>query len=118
LFLHIRIIVKADGAFGAKIFLNDVLVAQMRIRSNCVVDYQAHRIALRDIKTLKPKGRQMMCTISVVWHDISQYITAQRRIDKYEKESVVYLALILIPVNVWKDIEKMITKMALESSNR
>lgn len=96
LFPHARIIVVADGAFSSKEFFRwcseNKIAAETRIRSNCVVEYRGNKIAIRDIKTLRPKGRQMARTISVLWHGIPLYITAERRFDKRGKESIVYQA--------------------------
>ncbi len=95
-FFQTRIIVAADGAFASKSFLhwcveNNVAV-ELRMRSNCVVHYKNEKIRIRDIKSLKPKGRQMARTIQVLWHDIPLFITAQRRVDKKGKESIVFQA--------------------------
>jgi hypothetical protein len=96
LFPGIRIIVTADGAFSSKDFLRwcseNKIDIEVRMRSNCVVIYKGQRIAIRDIKTLRPKGRQMARTIAVLWHDIPLQITAELRIDKHGKKSVVYQA--------------------------
>jgi len=39
---------------------------------------------------IKPKVLQKSRTIHVVWHDIKLYLTAQKRIDKKGKETIVY----------------------------
>lgn len=91
-----RIIVAADGAFASKSFLswcvNNNIAAELRMRSNCIVNYKDEKMRIRDIKTLKPKGRQMARTIQVLWHNIPLFITAQKRIDKQGKESIVFQA--------------------------
>ena len=96
LFPHTRIIVTADGAFASKEFLrwsvDNNIPAEVRMRSNCSVTYNGEKIRIRDIKKLMPRGRQMARTISVLWHGISLFITAQRRIDKNGKESIVFQA--------------------------
>jgi DDE family transposase len=96
LFPHARIIIVGDGAFSSKDFLRwhweNKKCAEMRMRSNCVVEYEGQRIAIRNIKKLRPRGRQMARTISVLWHGIPLYITAERRFDKRGKESIVYQA--------------------------
>lgn len=96
LFPGVRIIVTADGAFANKDFLRwcveNKIETEVRIRSNCTVIYKGQKIAIRDIKKLRPVGRQMARTILISWHGISLYITAQRRIDKHGKETVVFQA--------------------------
>lgn len=96
LFPDKRIIVAADGAFATIVFLTwcvkNSLAAEVRMHSNRKVMYKGKKTVIREIKGLQPKGRQMARTISVVWHGISLYITAQRRIDKHGKETIVYQA--------------------------
>ena len=91
-----RIIVVADGAFASKEFLlwctNNNIPVEVRMRSNCSVVYKNEKMRIRDIKELQPKGRHMARTINVMWHDISLFITAQRRIDKKGRESIVFQA--------------------------
>ncbi len=91
-----HIIVAADGAFASKDFLlwcvNNKVSAEVRMRSNCSVVYKNEKIRIRDIKELRPKGRQMARTIAVIWHGIPLFITAQRRIDKKGEESIVFQA--------------------------
>ena len=41
---------------------------------------------------MQPKGRQMSRTIAAIWHDMPLFITAQRRLDRHGKETIVYLA--------------------------
>jgi hypothetical protein len=89
-----RIIVAADGAFASRTFLqwcvqNNIAI-ELRMRSNCVVNYKDERIKLKNIKDLQPKGRQMARTIQVIWHDIPLFITAQKRIDKKGEISIVF----------------------------
>jgi len=96
LFPTTRIIVAADGAFASKDFLlwctKNNISAEVRMRSNCAVIYKDGKIRIRDIKELKPKGRQMARTIHVMWHDIPLFITAQKRIDKKGQETIVFQA--------------------------
>lgn len=95
-FPGIQIIVAADGAFASKEFLrwckDNNIATEVRMRSNCVVQYKGETLRIRDIKTLEPKGRQMARTIAVTWHDIPLFVTAQKRIDKRGNESIVYQA--------------------------
>jgi hypothetical protein len=96
MFPGVRIIVTADGAFSSKDFLRwcseNKIDIEVRMKSNCVVVYKGQRIAIRDIRTLRPKGRQTARTIAVLWHDIPLQITAELRTDKHGKKSVVYQA--------------------------
>ncbi len=54
--------------------------------------YKGKFYKISDISCLKPRGRQMARTIYVVWNDLKLYLTAERRIDKHGKETIVYLA--------------------------
>lgn len=95
-FIKTRIIVAADGAFASKDFLQwcveNNVATEVRMRSNCVVTYKDEKIRIRDINALKPKGRQKARTIQVLWHNISLFITAQKRVDKHGKETIVFQA--------------------------
>ena len=95
-FSKIDFIVTADGFFTSERFLQwcieQNVKAEMRMRSNCVVMYKGKKIAIRDIKELRPKGRQKARTIKVTWHDIPLYITAELRINKNGKKTVVFQA--------------------------
>ena len=88
------IIVAADGAFASiallQWLLDNNIKAEMRMHSNRSVLYKGKSIIIRDIKELIPKGRNRACTISVLWHGMRLFITAQRRIDKHENETIVY----------------------------
>lgn len=96
MFPETRLIVTADGAFANKDFLRwcfeNKIAIEVRMRSNCTVLYNGQKIAIRDIKKLKPVGRQMARTISVLWHNIPLQITAQRRVNKHTKETIVFQA--------------------------
>lgn len=96
LFPTTRIIIAADGAFASKEFLlwctNNNIPVEVRMRSNCAVMYKNEKLRIRDIKELKPRGRQMARTIHVMWHGIPLFITAQKRIDKKGQESIVFQA--------------------------
>ncbi|MBX9704394.1 MAG: transposase [Silvanigrellaceae bacterium] len=96
MFSDAQIIVTADGAFSSKKFLGwcseKNVAVEVRMRSNCVVQYQGEKVAIRNIKSLQPRGRQMARTIAVTWYEIPLYITAQKRLDKHGNESVVYQA--------------------------
>lgn len=91
-----QITVALDGAFATKNLLtwgieNDIRM-EVRMHSNRKVLYQNELQKINEIIDLIPKGRHMARTIQVLWHNISLYITAERRIDKHGEESIVYLA--------------------------
>jgi len=89
------ITIAVDGLFASIEFLkwciDNNIRAVARMHSNRKVMFQGiwHRIS--EIQCLQPRGRQMARTISVVWHDLPIYLTAERRIDKHGKETIVYL---------------------------
>ena len=63
------------------------------MHSNRVVYYKGKRVKVKDLlrkKSLRPKGRQMARTISVVCHNIDLELTIVRRFDKHDKESIVF----------------------------
>jgi len=95
-FQNKKIIILADGAFATKILLRwafeNKISVEVRMHSNRKVLYKGQQIAIRDIKNLQPRGRQMARTIQIVWHEIPLHITAQRRIDKHGVETVVFQA--------------------------
>lgn len=88
--------IAADGAFATESFLawciQNKYRAEVRMHSNRVVRYNGQKIAIREMKELRPKGRKMARTIVAKWHDLDLHITAQRRIDKHGDESIVFQA--------------------------
>jgi hypothetical protein len=96
LFKDKKITVVQDGAFATtKLFswaYQNNIAVEARMPRNRVVEYKGQRVAICNIRDLIPKGRQMARTISVLWHGIPLEITAQLRIDKNGKETVVYQA--------------------------
>ena len=99
--LHVRksfhdkkIIVVADGAFPSVEMLSwclkNNISAEFRIHNNRKVTFQNTHQLVKNIETLKPKGKQKSRTIKVVWHGLELYLTAQKRVDKKGKESIVY----------------------------
>jgi len=72
--------------------LENNIATEVRMHSNRVVEYKGKRNKLRDIKDIRPKGRQMARTVLVIWQGLSLYITAVRRIDKHGNETIVYQA--------------------------
>jgi len=96
LFAHAIITIAADGLFASIEFLKwcieNNIRAIVRMHSNRKVLYKGAMHKISNIKDLQPRGRQMARTIIIVWHDLTLYLTAERRISKYGKESIVYLA--------------------------
>jgi len=93
-FAHLRLIICADGAFATQFLLRWLLeqnfAAEMRMHRNRKVLYKGQESKLSDIKELHPKGRHKSKTIRVEWHEMSLYITSNRRIDKHGNETIVY----------------------------
>jgi Transposase DDE domain len=94
LFPNTKIIAVLDGAFAnvnyLKWALENNIATEVRMHSNRVVEYKGKKIKIRDIKELRPKGRQMARTIQVVWQGLFLQLTAVRRIDKRGNETVVF----------------------------
>jgi len=92
-----KIIVVADGLYATVSLLkwcsNNKIAAEMRMHSNRVVLFKGERISLKKLsnkKGIKPVGRQMARTISVLWHDMRLEITIVRRINKHGDETIVF----------------------------
>lgn len=96
LFPEAKIIAVLDGAFATidylKWALENNIATEVRMHSNRVVEYNGKKTKIRDIKELQPKGRQMARTIQAVWQGLSLHITAVRRIDKRNNETIVFQA--------------------------
>lgn len=96
LFPNADIITSLDGAFASvsylKWALENNIKTEVRMHSNRVVLYNGKKKKLRDIKEIRPKGRQMARTIQAIWQGLTLEITAVRRIDKNGKETVVFQA--------------------------
>lgn len=99
LFPRKKIFVLADGLYATVKFLtwcnNNKIPAEVRMHSNRVVKFKGKRIALKKLaieKGLRPKGRQIARTISVIWHGINLEITIVKRFDKKGNESIVFQA--------------------------
>jgi len=90
-----EIILVADGLFATKEILQwaskEGINCEMRMHSNRVVFHNGKKQNLSNIKLLKLSGRRMARTINALWHDISLYITSEKRIDRHGDESIVYL---------------------------
>lgn len=94
LFPNTRIIVVADGAFATvenlKWCVQNNVYYEGRIAKNRAVYYQGERKIVKEIEDLVPKGNQMARTIQVSWYNLLLYITAERRRDKNNVETIVY----------------------------
>lgn len=91
-----RIIAVLDGIFATVKYLkwaiDNNIATEVRMHSNRLVEYKGKKVKVREIKGLRPKGRQMARTIEIVWQGLSLQLTAVRRIDKHGDETVVYQA--------------------------
>lgn len=91
-----KIIATLDGAFATVKYLKwaieNNIATEVRMHSNRMVEYKGKKKKLREIKELRPKGRQMARTVQVIWQGLSLYITAVRRIDKHGEETIVFQA--------------------------
>jgi hypothetical protein len=91
-----KIIAGLDGAFATVKYLAwaiaNGIATEVRMHSNRVVEYKGKKKKLRDIKELRPKGRQMARTAQIIWQGLSLEITAVRRIDKHGDETIVFQA--------------------------
>ena len=89
-----KIIVVADGAFPSVEMLSWCLeqniTAEFRIHNNRKVTFENKHELVRNIEKLQPTGKQKCRTIKVIWHKLNLYLTAQKRISKNGKESIVY----------------------------
>ena len=92
-----KIIFVADGLYATVNLLEwcckNKIAAEMRMHSNRVVLFRDKKLSLKKISTkkgIRPVGRQMARTISVIWHDMSLEITIVRRIDKHGDETIVF----------------------------
>lgn len=99
LFPDIEIIVTADGLYATREFIswckNKKIKLEVRMHSNRKIDYKGRTIAVKDlvgILGIKPKGLQMVRTVTATWHEIKLEISVVRRIDKHGKETIIFQA--------------------------
>ena len=89
-----KIIVVADGAFPSVEMLSwciqKNISAEFRIHNNRKVTFENKHELVKNIEALQPTGKQKCRTIKVIWHKLNLYLTAQKRISKNGKESIVY----------------------------
>jgi hypothetical protein len=89
-----RLTITVDGWFISVELLTWAMLNNVKIegraRSNAVVMYKNSSIALRDIKNILPKGRQMCRTVKVFWHNLPLFVTIEKRIDRHGDVTFVY----------------------------
>lgn len=82
-----------DGAFVSvdlfKWALENNIRIEGRMPGNRKVTYQGKEYAVKELPII-PKGRKMSRTIAVIWHGMTLYLTAHRRIDKHLEETIIY----------------------------
>ena len=88
----------ADGAYSTIDFLKwcvaNKIRAEMRMGKNRKVEINGKKMKLSELldsRKFRPRGRQMARKFSVKWHDLSLELTIERRFDKNENESFVFL---------------------------
>jgi len=93
-FAQKKIIFIADGAFSKiemlKWCVKNRIDAEFRIAKSCKITLKNKAQNLKNIEILKPKGKQKSRTIQGLWHDMKLFFTAQLRVNKKGKESIVY----------------------------
>jgi hypothetical protein len=99
LFPSVTIVLLADGLYATvgllRWCIENKIPAEMRMHSNRVVTYKGVKKKLRDLanqKGIKLTGKQTARTISVEWHGLPLEITIVKRVDKHDKESIVFQA--------------------------
>jgi hypothetical protein len=94
-FPDVTITVLADGLFSTTEILKwcseNNIPTEMRMHSNRSVEYKDQIITLKKFAPLQPKGRYKARTISIKWHKLSLYVTAELRQDRHGEKSIVYL---------------------------
>lgn len=97
LFSNVKIVLLADGLYATVELLRwcieNKVPAEMRMHSNRVVTYKGVKNKLSDLanqRGIKLTGKQTARTISVEWHGLPLEITIAKRVDKHDKESIVF----------------------------
>jgi hypothetical protein len=112
LFPNVLIRIAADGLFASiellKWCIDNNIQAILRMHSNRKVIFNGQKIKISEIECLKPVGRQMARTIKIIWHGLTLFLTAEKRINKKGEESIVYLIATYqaIPKKYVKDYKK------------
>lgn len=95
LFPEKKIRVAADGLFASVEFLkwclDNKIEADLRMHSNRKVEYKGQLYKLNEIKRMKLGRGWMARSIRVKWHDLDLNITAEKRINKNKKETIVFI---------------------------
>lgn len=99
LFPNTKLIAVADGLYATVEFISwckeSHINMEVRMHSNRIVEYKGKKIKLKDLAHklgIKPKGRQMVRTITAIWHKLELEISIVRRIDKHGKTTIVFQA--------------------------
>jgi hypothetical protein len=94
-FSGIKLRLAADGAYATKSFIKwcmeQKIHFEMRMANNRKVIYNGKKVMIREIKELELKGRQMARTVTVVWHEMSLFITVMKELNKHNEEVIKYL---------------------------
>ena len=97
LFPKDKLTIVVDGLYSTVKFLkwcsSQKIRVEARMHSNRVVLFKGKKVKIKELinrKGLRPKGRQMARTISIVWYNIDLELTIVRRIDKNGDESFVF----------------------------
>lgn len=97
LFHNVKIVLLADGLYATVELLRwcieNKIAAEMRMHSNRVVTYKGVKKKLSELANqpgIKLTGRQTARTISVEWHGLSLEVTIVKRVDKQDRESIVF----------------------------
>ena len=95
LFPEKEIHVAADGLFASVEFLkwclDNKFEADLRMHSNRKVEYKGQFYKLNEIKRMRLGRGWMARSIRVKWHDLDLSITAEKRIDKHNKQTIVFI---------------------------
>lgn len=90
-----KIIVAADGLFSTthilRWCLKQNIATEMRMHSNRVIEYEGKEIKIKNLQNVQPKGRHKARTVTVKWHDMTLFLTGQKRRDQHGNETIVYL---------------------------
>jgi len=91
------IVLLADGLYATvellKWCVENKISAEMRMHSNRVIIYKGCKMKLSELAEqlgVKLTGRQTARTVSVEWHGLSLEITIVKRVDKKDRESIVF----------------------------
>ena len=84
-----------DGLFASveilTWFVSNKIKLDARMHSNRKVEYKGKLYKIKEIKDLVPVGRQKSRTISIKWHNLKLFLTAELRTDKNNETTIVYI---------------------------